>query len=98
MAKIKKINCRPTLWLVKVSVKDPSCIFSINPEISYMRLVKAFNSNAAVKAAATYCNKKMKEYPGTFFTYSSAEVTAYYYPLQQSFKEEAREVCYKTKI
>jgi hypothetical protein len=97
MAKIKKISCRPTMWLVKVSVKDPGCTFSINPEISYMRLVKAFNSNAAVRAAATYCNRKMKEYPGTFFTYSTTEVKAYYYPIYQ-FKEEAREVCYKTKI
>jgi hypothetical protein len=60
MAKIKKISCRPTIWLVRVSVKDPSCTFSINPEISYMRLVKAFNANAALKAAATYCNNKMK--------------------------------------
>lgn len=97
MAKIKKISCRPTMWLVRVSVKDPSCIFSNNPEISYMRLVKAFNANAAVKAAASYCNKKMKEYPGTSFAYSSSGIEAYYYPVHQ-FKEEAREVCYKTKI
>ena len=85
------------MWLVRVSVKDPGCSFSINPEISYMRLVKAFNANAAVKAAATYCNKKMKEYPGTSFTYSTSGIKASSYPVHQ-FKEEAREVCYKTKI
>jgi hypothetical protein len=88
MARIKKTNLIPQNWLVRVFVKDPDCVFSIKPEITFMRLVKATNGNAAVKAAATYCNKRMKEYPGTDFSYSTTEVAPYYYPLKQSFNEE----------
>lgn len=74
--------------MVRIHVKDPDCLFSIKPEITYMRLVKATNGNAAVKAAATYCNKRMNEYPGASFSYSTAEVVPYYYPLKQTFNEE----------
>jgi hypothetical protein len=88
MARIKKTNLIPQNWLVRIHVKDANCAFSIKPEITFMRLVKATSGNAAVKAAATYCNKRMQEYPGTDFIYSTTEVTPYYYPLKQSFNEE----------
>jgi hypothetical protein len=98
MARIKKTNLIPQNWLVRVFVKDPDCVFSIKPEITFMRLVKATNGNAAVKAAATYCNKRMKEYPGANFSYSTTEVAPYYYPLKQSFNEEKDDRITRTKI
>lgn len=88
MARIKKTNLIPQNWLVRVFVKDPNCVFSIKPEITYMRLVKATNGNAAVRAAAIYCTRMMKEYPSTNFSYSTTEVAPYYYPLKQTFNEE----------
>lgn len=81
MAKVKRISTVPSNYLVKIEVKDEHCIFSINPYITFMKLVKAANMNAAVKAAATYCNKQMKVYPGTWFSYSTSEVEPYFYPL-----------------
>jgi len=98
MAKIKKTNLIPQNWLVRVFVKDPDCVFSIKPEITYMKLVKATNGNAAVRAVATYCNKRMKEYPGTDFNYSTTEVAPYYYPLRQAFNEEKDDRITTTKI
>jgi hypothetical protein len=88
MARIKKTNLIPQNWLVRIFVKDVNCVFSIKPEITYMRLVKATNGNAAVRAAAIYCTRMMKEYPSTNFSYSTTEVAPYYYPLKQSFNEE----------
>jgi hypothetical protein len=88
MAKIKKYSTRPQLWLVKITVEDPSCNFSINPNISYDKIVKASNENSAVRAAATYCNRKMKEYPGTWFKYSTSDVKSYFYPLRVPFTSE----------
>jgi len=81
MAKVKRVSTLPSNYLVKIEVKDEHCTFSINPYITFMKLVKAANMNAAVKAAATYCNKQMKEYPGTWFSYSTSEVEPYFYPL-----------------
>ncbi len=98
MAKIKKTNLIPQNWLVRINVKDANCIFSIKPEITFMRLVKATNGNAAVKAAATYCNKRMKEYPGTDFSYSTTDVAPYYYPMKQSFNEEKNDRITISKI
>lgn len=98
MAKIKKINCRPQNWLVRIDVKDPDCVFSIKPAITYKKIVKAMNSNAAVKAAATYCSRKMKEYPGTHFAYSTQQVEPYYYPIKQAFSEEKDDRIIGTKI
>jgi len=94
MARIKAINLRPQLWLVKVTVSDPGCVFSINPNISYDKLVKATNINSAVRTAATYCNRKMKEYPGTFFTYSTSEVKPYWYPLRVSYNEPSEKATF----
>jgi len=98
MAKIKKINLISQNWLVRIFVKDPKCLFSIKPEISFMRLVKATNGNAAVRAAATYCSKRMKQYPGTSFRYSTDEVEPYYYPIRQTFNEEKDDRITRIKI
>ena len=98
MARIKKTNLIPQNWLVRIHVKDPDCLFSIKPEITYMRLVKATNGNAAVSAAATYCNQRMKDYPGVNFSYSTTEVAPYYYPLKQAFNEEKDDRITTTKI
>jgi len=98
MAKIKKTNLIPQNWLVRISVKDPNLSFSINPEISYMRLVKATNANAAVRAAAAYCTKKMKEYPGTTFSYSTTEVEPFYYPIRVALAKEKDDGIIRTKI
>jgi len=88
MARIKKVNCKPQNWLVRITVEDEKCVFSVNPKISYMKIVKALNPNAAVKAAATYCNKKMKDYPETSFVYSTTDVEPYFYPIKTAFKKE----------
>ena len=88
MAKVKRYSLRPQLWLVKVSVSDPNCIFSINPNISYDKIVKASNGNSAVREAAVYCTRKMKEYPGTHFTYSTEEVKPYFYPINNFNRQE----------
>jgi hypothetical protein len=92
MAKIKHYtNCRPQLWLVEISVQDPECKFSIKPAITYDKLIKASNMNSAIRNAATYCNRKMQEYPGTDFNYSTIKVKAYTYPIgrnQASIQEE----------
>ena len=44
-----------------------------------MKVFKANNLNAAVREAATYCNKYMKYYPGTAFSYSTKNVQPYSY-------------------
>jgi len=97
MAKVKKLNCRPQNWLVHIDVEDPDCVFSIKPVIAYKKIVKATNAKAAVKAAATYCNKRMHEYPGAHFAYSTQDVTPYYYPVKQ-FSEEKDDRIIGTKI
>jgi hypothetical protein len=83
MARAKKINWvrrQPIQYYkVKIDVDDPGCLFSIKPQISYMRVVKATSENAAVRAAANYCTKYMKEYPGVIFKYSTKEVEEYQY-------------------
>jgi len=94
MARIKKYSLLPQLWLVRVTVSDSDCVFSINPNISYLRLVRATNDNAAVRGAATYCNKKMKEYPGTFFTYSTTDVQPYWYPVRVSTDESTEKAVF----
>lgn len=81
MAKVKKVTLLANNYLVKVDVKDEHCTFSINPYITFMRLVKATSVKAAIKAAAAYCNKQMREYPGTWFSYSTSDVEPYFYPL-----------------
>lgn len=83
MARAKKLNItrwQPTQhWKVQITVNDPDCLFSINPNITYKRVFKATNPNAAIRAAANYCTRYMKEYPGVEFTYSTQEVEPYRY-------------------
>ena len=83
MVRAKKLNIvrreGPKYFKVRISVEDPECLFSIKPSISYMRVVKATNPNAAIRAAANYCTKYMNEYKGVSFTYSTKEVEPYFY-------------------
>jgi len=98
MARVKKsFSMRPQLWLVKMTVSDPGCVFSINPNISFNKIIRATNVNAAVKGAAAYCARKMKEYPDTDFTYSTKEVKPYYYPVRQVHEESSDRACF-TKV
>jgi hypothetical protein len=87
MAKINIVR-KPGLWLVNITVNDPNCLFSINPNISYDKIIKANNENAAVLGAANYCTRKMKEYPGVHFSYSTDNVKSYFYPVYKEFVKE----------
>ena len=93
MAKVKKLNwvCRPSTqhYKVQIHVHDPDCLFSINPQISYMRVVRATSEKAAARAAAEYCAKYMHAYPGVTFEYSKNEMKEYsYYLADVATKEE----------
>lgn len=83
MAKAKKLNivrAQPIQhWKVEITADDPDCLFSIKSQMSYKRVFKATNPNAAIRAAANYCTKYMKEYPGVDFKYSTKEVEPYRY-------------------
>ena len=79
MAKINKVTRQTTHHKVLITVQDPECIFSVKPAMQYNKVFKATNANAAVRAAASYCNKYMKEYPGVIFKYSTQLVTPYNY-------------------
>lgn len=81
MAKINHVK-RENIWQVRINVDDPECKWNVTPTSSYMKIIKANNENAAIRGAANYCNRQMKEYPGVFFTYSTKEVEPYYYPVR----------------
>lgn len=81
MAKINRVRAQPQYFKVRIYVDDPDCLFSINPKISYMKAFKAYSENTAIKAAASYCNRYMKEYSGVEFKYSTKEVEPYRYPI-----------------
>jgi len=98
MPKIKHVSAKPQYWLVDITVEDPDCLFSIKPNITYKKVVKAMSPNAAVRAAANYCNRYMKEYPGVWFKYSTKEVTPYYYPIKIEWKPEDSTGVKKIKI
>ena len=87
MAKINKVSRTISYHKVKIFVDDPDCSFSIKPKISYFKVFKSSNSNVAIREAASYCNKYMKEYPGTSFKYSTKEVEPYNY-YDYIFKKE----------
>lgn len=87
MAKINKVSRQTTHYKVKIIVDDPGCLFSIKPKIEYMRVFKASNPNVAIREAANYCTKYMKEYPGVNFKYSTQEVEPYNY-YENIFKRE----------
>lgn len=97
MAKINYANCRPQLWLVKITVDDPEYKFSINSPITYDKLIKATNTNSAIRGAATYCTRKMKEYPGVWFSYSTKDVKGYSYPITRAYTEVQDQQIIRTK-
>jgi len=82
MAKINRVSAAPQYWQVQITVEDSDCSFSINPNMTYRKVVKANTLNGAIRQAASYCNKYMKLYPGVFFSYSTENVTPYYYPIR----------------
>jgi hypothetical protein len=88
----KKINfTRRSSYLyhkVWIEVEDEKCLFSIKPYIKYQKVFKSISINTAVKAAANYCNRYMKEYPGVFFKYSTNNVIPYNYFERIFTKEE----------
>jgi hypothetical protein len=86
MAKINRV-IRSPIWQVKIEVTDPNCIWNVNPSCSFYKIIKANNVNAAVRGAATYCNRRMKEFPGVHFKYSTHDVKEYFYPINSSFNE-----------
>lgn len=78
MAKINKVSRRNDLWQVEITVDDPDCKWNIKPQSIYYKLIKAGNENAAVRNAATYCNKQMNAFPGVHFSYSTKNVKPYF--------------------
>ena len=98
MAKINKVSAAPQYWQVEIEVNDPDCLFSIKPFITYKKVVKAMSPNAAVRAAANYCNKYREEYPGVEFKYSTKNVTPYYYPIKLNIIPEDSTGVRKIKI
>lgn len=98
MAKINHVSAKPKYWRVEISVEDPDCSFSIKPQMTYKRVFGALSENAAIRAAANYCTKYMKLYPGVFFTYSTKIVEPYYYPISIETKPEDSTGVRKIKI
>ena len=98
MAKINRVSAAPQYWRANIEVNDPDCLFSIKPYMTYKRVVKALSVNAAIRAAANYCNKYRELYPGVEFKYSTNDVTPYYYPIKIEQKPEDSTGVKKIKI
>lgn len=98
MAKINRVSAQPQYWRVRIDVEDPDCLFSIKPEITYMKVIKAMSPNAAIRGAANYCTKYMKLYPGVHFKYSTKEVEPYYYPIKLEYTPEDSTGVRKIKV
>lgn len=79
MAKINHVKRKDNIWQVRIDVDDPGCVWNINPKSTFYKIIKANNENAAIRGAATYCNRQMSSFPGTFFTYSTKDVKPYFY-------------------
>jgi len=90
MAKINHAK-RENIWQVQITVDDPGCTWNINSKSTYMKIIKANNEHAAIRNAATYCSRQMKEFPGTHFTYSTKEIYPYFYPLTPKFERDSEE-------
>jgi hypothetical protein len=88
----KKINfTRRISYLyhkVWIEVQDENCLFSIKPYMKYQKVFKSISINTAVKAAAIYCNRYMKEYAGVIFKYSTDNIVPYNYFEARFAKEE----------
>ena len=93
MAKINRVTKSP-IWQVKINVSDPECIWNVNPSCSFYKIIKANNINAAVRGAATYCDRKMKEFPGVHFKYSAHDTREYFYPIHSSCNESQEKSCF----
>lgn len=98
MAKINRVSAQPQYHKVLITVDDPDCLFSIAPHIEYKRVFKSYSTTTAIKAAANYCNKYMKEYPGAKFKYSTNTVEPYYYSILFQRQEEKDCSIVKTKL
>lgn len=98
MAKINHVSAKPKYWKVQITVEDPGCLFSVKPQMSYMRVFGALSENGAIRAAANYCTKYMKEYPGVHFTYSTKVVEPYYYAIRMETQPEDSTGVRKIKI
>jgi len=88
MAKINRVSCQIKHWRVQITVEDPDCSFSIKPFMTYMRVFNGLSENAAIRAAANYCNKYMNEYPGGSFSYSTKIVEPHRYSINYNFQKE----------
>lgn len=88
MAKINRASRQITHHRVLITVDDPGCLFSISPKMSYKKVFKSSNPNVAIREAANYCTRYMKEYPGVTFKYSIDEVEPYNYYERIFQKEE----------
>jgi hypothetical protein len=97
MAKINRVTRQNNFWQVEITADDPECKWNINPKSVYYKIIKATNINAAVRGAATYCNKQMAAFPGVFFTYSTQNVKPYF-PRMYSCEEERDERPTTSKI
>ena len=98
MAKINRVSAVPKHWKVQITVEDPDCIFSIKPNMTYKKVFGAMNPNSAIRAAANYCTRYMKEYPGVFFSYSTKEVEPYFYPIKINMIPEDSTGVRKVKV
>jgi len=77
MAKINHVK-RENIWQVRIDVEDPDCKWNINPSSSFYKIIKANNENTAIRSAASYCNRQMQYFPGTYFKYSTKDVKPYF--------------------
>lgn len=88
MAKINIARRQIQYHRVLITVIDEDKIFSIKKNMSYKKVFKAYSVNTAIRAAANYCNKYMKEYPGVEFKYSTNDVEPYFYTSFNFVEEE----------
>jgi len=87
MAKINHAK-RENVWQVQITVHDPGCVWNIKPQSTYQKIIKANTENAAIRHAASYCNRQMRSFPGAHFSYSTKDVKPYFcYVLEPATKE-----------
>lgn len=97
MAKINRVTRQNNFWQVEITADDPDCKWNINPKSIYYKIIKATNINAAIRGAATYCNRQMDAFPGVFFSYSTQNVKPYF-PVITNAYEEREEKSVVSKI
>ena len=77
MAKINKVS-RENIWQVRIHVEDAACTWNVHPLSTYYKIIRANSAKGALSAAATYCNKQMRNFPGVHFKHSTEDVKPYY--------------------